>query len=214
MKIRWLDVGVIAAMYAFAAAVYSRLPAEVPVHFELSGRANGWAPRFPGAFLCPLIATALVLMLPALIRVDPRRRNFERFGPELRLLITVLVLFMAWVEVFSLGSALGWPMDVGAASLVGLGALFAAIGNYLPRIRSNWWVGIRTPWTLENDRVWRETHRVGGRAFVAAGLAIAGSALLPDDVRVWVAGAALAAATVVPVAYSYLSWRRQGGRAA
>ena len=214
MKIRWLDIGVIAAMYAFAVAVYSRLPAEVPVHFELSGRADGWAPRFPGAFLCPLFATALVLLLPALIRVDPRRQNFERFGPELRLLITILVLFMAWVEVFSLGSALGWPMDVGAASLVGLGALLAAVGNYLPRIRSNWWVGIRTPWTLENDRVWRETHRVGGRAFVAAGLAMAASALLPEDVRVWVAGAALAVATVVPVAYSYVSWRRHGGRAA
>lgn len=214
MKTRWLAPVAIVAMWAFALAVYGRLPERVPVHWNLGGEVDGWGPRFPAAFLMPLVAMGTVALVAVLPWLDPRRRNFERFRDELRLITNVLVLFFAWLEAMSLGAALGWPIDVTAATLAGTGLLFVAVGNYLPRVRSNWWVGIRTPWTLDSDRVWRETHRVGGRCFVAGGLATVVAALLPHPVRPWLAIAALGLASLVPIVYSYLAWRRESAERA
>ena len=168
MRNRWVAPLLIAAMWAFALAVYPRLPDRVPTHWNLRGEADGWGG--PGAaFLFPAIATGTVLLMMLLPRIDPRRANWEKFRGELRLFVTVLVLVFAWIQAVALGAALGWNVDTGRAVMGGVGVLLAVIGNYLPRIRSNWFLGIRTPWTLSSERVWRDTHRIGGRAFVLGG---------------------------------------------
>jgi uncharacterized membrane protein len=209
MKHRWITPVLLAALWAFALAVYARLPARVPTHWNLRGEVNGWGG--PGsAFLIPAIATAMAALILVLPRIDPRREHWARFRDVLHLTVNVLVLFLGWVEVLALGSALGWKVDVTRATLAGVGVLLMVLGNYMPRIRSNWFMGIRTPWTLESERVWRETHRVGGRTFVAGGaVATVAVLLLPAGVGEGVALAALAAASVVPVVYSYVSWRRE-----
>lgn len=124
------------------------------------------------------------------------------------LIINLVLLFMAIVQAAALGYALGWPVAVDRVIVAAVGLLFVGMGNYLPRIRSNWFIGIRTPWTLDNERVWRATHRVGGRAFVAAGLVMTLSALLSPAARAWAVGAAAVVAGVGPLAYSYLAYRR------
>ena len=216
MRSRWFAPPIVAAMWVFSLAVYSRLPDRIPTHWNLQGEVDGWSARFPGAFLAPAVATALLVILWGLVpRIEPRRENLARFAGERYLIANALTLFSALLQVLTLGYALGWPVDVSAALMAGLGLLFIVIGNYLPRLRSNWWMGIRTPWTMDSERVWRETHRVGGRAFVAAGLVTLAAALLPHSARAWVSMAALAAATLVPVVYSYLAYRRDhSGRAA
>ncbi|MBV9107877.1 MAG: SdpI family protein, partial [Gemmatimonadetes bacterium] len=100
-------------------------------------------------------------------------------------------------------------IDEGRTTLAGMGLLLMVIGNYLPRIRSNWWMGIRTPWTLESERVWRDTHRVGGRTFVAGGLLCAIAAFLPEPFSTFVPSAALALGALIPVVYSYVAYRRE-----
>ena len=209
MKSRWLAPLVVAAMWAFALATYPRLPDVVPTHWNLRGEVDGTMPRWPGAFVLPLTATVMLLLFRVLPYIDPRRRNWEKFRDELHIVVSLLTLFFALVEGVSLGAALGWPVNASAAILGGIGLLFVGIGNYLPRIHSNWWMGIRTPWTLSSDRVWRDTHRVGGRAFVAGGLLCAAAALLPEAMRSWVAVSALGAAALFSAAYSYFAWRRE-----
>lgn len=213
MKRRWIAPLLIAAMWAFALAAYTRLPARIPTHWNLHGEVDGWSGR-GAAFLFPAIALGIALLMEVLPRIDPRRGNWEKFADETAVIVNVLVLFMAWMEAVTLGAAVGWDVDVGRAVLVGVGGLFAVMGNYLPRIRSNWFLGIRTPWTLASDRVWRETHRLAGRTFVAGGvaMAIAGFAASPAATELALAAAGVAAA--VPVVYSYLAWRREAaGRA-
>jgi uncharacterized membrane protein len=161
-----------------------------------------------GPLLLPAIATALLALFWLIRRIDPRRANLERFADDLRLLLNLLVLFTAVLEVATLGFALGWPVDVDRVVLAAVGLLLVGIGNYLPRIRSNWFIGIRTPWTMDNERVWRATHRVGGRAFVAAGLLLVLSALLPPGARTWTTGAAAAVAVALPLVYSFVAYRR------
>jgi|SRR5690554_223024 uncharacterized membrane protein len=209
MSRRWLGPVVVAAMLAFALAVYPSLPERVPTHWGLSGEPDDWMPKWPGAFLPAAFAAGMWLLLIGLRRIDPRRAHYEKFDETFWLLVNVLVLFMALVEVVSLGAALGWPVDVGRVMLLAAGLLFVALGNYLPRVRSNWWMGIRTPWTLESERVWRETHRVAGWSFVFGGVVTMVAALLPLAVRPWVALAGLVVAGFVPVVYSYLAYRRE-----
>ncbi|HYR09473.1 MAG TPA: SdpI family protein [Longimicrobium sp.] len=208
MKSRWLGTAVAAAMWAFALAVYARLPNRVPSHWNLQGEVDGWMEKPLGPLMQPLIATVMLGLLWLLPRIDPRRANVERFAEDRRLLINLIILFMAVVQVATLGHALGWPVQVDRVIMASVGLLFVGLGNYLPRIRSNWFMGIRTPWTMDNERVWRATHRVGGRTFVGAGLVMALAALLPEPARAWTTGAAIAVAVAVPLVYSYVAYRR------
>jgi uncharacterized membrane protein len=199
----------LAAMWVFAAAVYTRLPDRIPTHFDIHGQPDRWGGR-GSAFVFPLIATAVALLITEVLpRIDPRRAHWDKFRDVVYLVVNLIVLFLAWTMVLALGVALGWNVDLPRALMVGMGLFLAAIGNYLPRIRSNWWMGIRTPWTLESERVWRDTHRVGGRTFVAGGLLCAIAAFLPEPFSTFVPFAALAIGALIPVVYSYLAYRRE-----
>jgi uncharacterized membrane protein len=213
MRSRWLAAALVAAAWVFSVAVFGQLPAQVPTHWGLDGQVDGWSPRALGAFLLPVVATGIVLLRLAVPRIDPRGGNVERFRPEFHLMLNLVVAFLLVLHVATLGAALGWGIDVTAVVSVGLGFLLVGMGNYLPRVRSNFFLGIRTPWTLSSDGVWRATHRLGGRLFVAAGLVVAASALLPAGARGQVVLVAVLAAALVPAVYSYAMWRReQSGR--
>jgi uncharacterized membrane protein len=209
MSRRWIGPVLIGLMIAFALAVYGRLPEQIPTHFSLSGEPDGWTPRIPGAFLMPLLAAGVYLLLIVLRRIDPRGANYSRFEETWWVFLNVIALLMTALHVLSLGFAIGWPIDMARAVTVTVGFLFVGLGNYMPRLRSNWWMGIRTPWTLESEEVWRETHRVGGWAFVAAGLLVVlAGLLLEPGPRAWASGFAFGTAIVIPLVYSYVAYRR------
>lgn len=172
---------------------------------------DAWSARWPAAVLIPGVALGLWLLLPLLRRVDPRRAHYERFDETFHVLINVIVAYVGVIHVLMLGAALGWAIDMARTMVAMIGVSFIAIGNFLPRIRSNWWMGIRTPWTLENERVWRETHRLAGWTFVAGGVLAVCAVLLPPDVRMPVAIVALIGGALLPAAWSYVLWRRYGG---
>ena len=208
MSSRWLSPVLAVAMAVFALVVFDRLPAEVPVHFGWNG-PDDWMPRWPGAFLPPAIILGLWLLLPVLRRIDPRRANYERFNETWWLFLNVMALLLAAIHLMVLADGLGWPVDLSRAPYILLGFLFIGLGNYLPRLRSNWWMGIRTPWTLESESVWRDTHRLGGRTFVIGGLLVLVIAFLPPVVRAWFASVALGNAVIIPAVYSYFAYRRE-----
>lgn len=209
MTKRWIGPVVIAAMLLFTAAVYSTLPERIPTHWNFSGEVDGWSSRLVGSLLAPGIALALWILLPVLRTVDPRRRNYDRFDPTFWLLVNVIIVFMGAMHVLTLGAALEWPIDMSRAILVVIGLMFAVLGNYLPRLRSNWWMGIRTPWTLESDTVWRATHRLAGYTFVIGGLLAAGAALLPVRAAFGLAMACMMIGAFIPVVYSFIAYRRE-----
>ena len=213
MTRRWIGLVVIAAMLVFTAVVYSSLPERIPTHWNFRGEVDGWSSRLWGSLLAPLVSAGIWVLLPVLRRIDPRRRNYERFDATFRLLVNLLIVFFAGIHVIVLGAGLGWAIDMTRAILVIVGLMFVALGNYLPRLRSNWWMGIRTPWTLESESVWRSTHRLAGYTFVIGGLATAALALLPSPVVVGVAMAVMVTAVVVPAIYSYVAYRRERGEA-
>jgi uncharacterized membrane protein len=119
---------------------------------------------------------------------------------------------MAVLYVATLGTALGWPIAVPQIIGAGVGLLFIVLGNELGRVKPNWFVGIRTPWTLSDPEVWRRTHRVGGRLFFAAGLLIVlASILLPANASAFVILAGALSVALLSVGYSYVAWRQRIG---
>lgn len=208
----WFGPILIAAGAIFTAWAFPQLPDQIPTHWGVGGRPDAWGDKWPSAFVPQGIALASWLLFAALPRVGPRRQNLERFTSTYWLLANTMLLFFLLLTVVMLGSALGWPIDVSQVLLVAIGILVAVLGNYLPRVRSNWWMGIRTPWTLESETVWRETHRLGGRVLMLAGIGAAIAALvLPPPARELTAIGLLMVSSVIPLVYSYVIWRREGG---
>jgi len=210
MRSRWTAALVLAAMWALAVAIWLRAPARMPTHWNARGEIDAWGSP-ASVFILPAAAVLVVALIAVLPRLDPRRANWDRFAGEARVIVNVLVIFLAWVELSTFGSfAFGWKIDEGRGTLAATGVLLVVIGNYLPRIRSNWWMGIRTPWTLTSDQVWRATHRLGGRTFVGAGaVSVLAALALPKALGVWVAMGAVGLGALVPVVYSYAAWRRE-----
>jgi uncharacterized membrane protein len=212
MSRRYAGLLINVVLLVVAALVYSRLPARVPTHWDLHGDVNGTMPKFPGAFLASLIAIALWFLLPLLRRIDPRRASYEKFDATFFLIINLVCVMMALIQGLTLAVSLGMHVDIVRSMMLAVGVMFLVLGNYMPRIRSNWWMGIRTPWTLDNDEVWRRTHRFGGRMFVAAGLITMISTLLPSQASAMIAITATVIAGLTPVVYSYLVWRSEPSR--
>jgi uncharacterized membrane protein len=152
---------------------------------------------------------AMLLAFRAFPLIDPRRENYPKFAGAYEGILIIVLLFMLALHLSLLSTMLGKPVAVMRLLPVGIGLLLIGIGALLPKARANWFIGIRTPWTLSNDRVWERTHKFGGAVMIATGVLIAASALL---VPVWthrVMAAAIAAMAVVLIGYSYFAWRQE-----
>jgi immunity protein, SdpI family len=200
---------VLALALIFSAAVYTRLPARIPVHWNWSGQVDRWGGRLEGAFLLPVIGLALWGVFRLLPRIDPRRANYARFQNTYDLFVNALMTALVAFHVMVLGKALGWPISMERVVSVMAGLLMITGGNVLPRARSNWWFGVRTPWTLSSEQVWSRTHRLAGYLFTAAGLIWLVAAVFPGWTSRRLAMAALVTAGVWPIVYSYWAWRKE-----
>ncbi|GAC1413300.1 MAG: SdpI family protein [Gemmatimonadaceae bacterium] len=206
---KWIPLLVVVAAFVASAMVYPRLPAMIPTHWNMDGQPDGWSGRAFGAWLFPVLMLGMWGLLRVLPAIDPRGVNYAKFGGAYEAIIDALMIFLFGMHVVVLRGALGEPVQVGRVVPFGIGVLLIVIGNLLPRCRPNWFIGIRTPWTLSSDRVWEKTHRLGGRLFVAAGLLIASVALFWAQWIHIVQLTAVVLATGSAVIYSYLEWKRE-----
>lgn len=206
---KWIPLLIVIAAFAATASVYSSLPARVPTHWNMAGQPNGWSSRFWGAWMLPLILIAMWGIMWILPAIDPRGSNYAKFRPAFEAIIIALMLFMLGLHIVILRAGLGYPARMERVVPLGVGILLIVIGNLLPRARPNWFVGIRTPWTLSSDRVWEKTHRLGGRLFVAAGVISVLAAILSAHWAHVVMIVAMLIMTFTVVIYSYVEWKRE-----
>ena len=209
---KWIPAVLIALGYLFSAVAYPHLPSEVPIHWDLSGRPDGWAERLWGALALPTIMVVNWAIFVAFPRLDPRRENIAKFQSTYDLIMNLGIGLLLLLHVLALGTALGWAVSLSGMLAVGFGTLLAILGNVLPRARPNWTFGIRTPWTLENRRAWDRTHRVGGALLLLAGVLTIAAGIATPEHALKVMLAALLGASAAAVVYSYFAWRREARR--
>lgn len=147
--------------------LYPALPDRVPVHWNLAGQVDGYTSRAMGAFFLPAMNLAIYALLLAMPLVDPRRANYARFAGFYRGLRIILTFFLSVLHAVTLLAGVGRPVDILLVGSLGMSGLFLYLGHSLGRVHPNYFVGIRTPWTLEDEEVWRRTHRLGGRLLMA-----------------------------------------------
>ena len=203
-------LAIIALMLLASAWAWIKLPpgAQVPIHFDAQGQANGFASKFWGLLLVPLIGIALLALLYFIPKAEPRSANLARSAGAYNAVCIAVMALIGIVQVVTVASALGWTSNGASIIFALVGGLFMLIGLALPRVRSNFIFGIRTPWTLTSERSWSVTHRVGGWVFVISGAVLALSAFaIPAPAIVWVLLAVIGAVVVIPTVVSYLVWR-------
>jgi uncharacterized membrane protein len=209
---KWLAPLVIVATVAFSTLVYPRLPGSMPVHWQLNGDIDRYGSRLEGAFVLPALMVVVWATMRFLPRVDPRRENYAKFADTYDLLVNSFVALLAVMQVALLGTALGWPISMGRVAPALVGLQFVILGNALPRARPNWWFGIRTPWTLSNDRVWTRTHRVGGYLRTGAGVVLLFAAALPSAWTFALGLGAVLLAGFGSLVYSYFAWQQESSQ--
>ena len=210
-KYFWSAIGLMLLPAAIGLLMLPHMPASVPIHYGLAGQPDAFgSPRTLVAWCAvpTIVLGALILVLPGL---GPLRANLERCGVTYaRIAVTVLVAVAAINAVLLLRAA-GWGIPVSSTLMVLVGLMLAVLGGWLPRLRRNFWVGIRTPWTLANDRVWEMTHRRGAILMILYGLSVAAAGVFAPPVAsvvVIVAGAVVL--VTWSLAYSLLIYRRLG----
>ncbi|GAB3821634.1 SdpI family protein [Pontibacter rugosus] len=188
---------------------WATLPARVPIHFNLQGEPNGWASKTELAAIVLFSTIGLNVLLLFIPAIDPKRR-IENMGSKYNSLRVILLLFMTAFAGFLIYSAM--PDQGIHMSLlpVLIGALLAALGNYFQAVKPNYFIGIRTPWTLESETVWRKTHRLGGRLWVVGGVLIALLTFIADAaLRETVFISIIAALVLVPVVHSFIAFQQE-----
>ncbi len=204
-----LALVLVVAALLISVLFYGRLPERIPTHWNIRGEVDAYSSKGFGAFLMPAVMAGLFLLFLALPAISPRGFRFESFRSVWGILQSAILGLLLLVHALVLFAALGKPVDVPRGIEAGVGLLIGVLGNFLGKVSRNFFVGIRTPWTLASEEVWLRTHRLGGRLFVLAGLAMFVLALAGAGPIA--ATAPLIAAALVSVAASYFIYRRVEG---
>jgi uncharacterized membrane protein len=206
----WL-IAAVAVLVALIAFPY--LPDPMPTHWGLSGAPNGWSPKWFGTFLMPGMIVLFAILFPVLQRIDPKREQYALFQKPWMAIQIALAAFFLFMEALMYYAALVPSHNdiVGTGVTAGIGVLFIVLGNYMGKIRQNWFIGLRTPWTLEDPEVWQKSQRLGGWMFVLGGIAIL---IISLTIRTPLAlfitfMSVVLAISIVPIAYSYMLAQRK-----
>jgi uncharacterized membrane protein len=191
---------------ALSVAFYDRLPDPVPTHFDMAGTPNGFTPKPFGAFILPFLIAVLGLILSVLPAISPRGYTLEAFRRVFEIVSITILAVIFVIGIVALLQALGWrpPLDRVIDPLIGV--ILIVIGNFMGKLRRNFFIGIRTPWTLADEEVWYRTHRFGGPLFVIAGIVLMAAPFFGAGVTFVLPVLLLAA--LIPVVYSYVIYRR------
>lgn len=198
----------IATMAGFM--LWNQLPDPMASHWDANDQVNGYMSKFWGVFLLPLMTLGMFLLFLLVPNIDPLKANIAQFREVFNLFIVLIVAFMLYLYALTLRWNLGYTdFGMSKALLPAMGILFFFIGYMLRKAKRNFFIGIRTPWTLSSDTVWDETHRVGSVLFMIAGvLAFIGS-LFGGVTAFWFLFGPIIGSTLITLVYSYVIYQRE-----
>ena len=208
MKTNMLSILLIVGTALVWAFFYSQLPAQIPMQWGVNGEVNWTAPKLYGMFMNMGMLVVLYLVLRYSPKLDPKKQNYKRFSKSYGKIAFIILLTMVFVNFFTVLTSAGYDLPINRIIPVLIGLLFIGTGNYMQQVKPNYFIGIRTPWTLKNDDVWRKTHRFGSKTFILAGVLFTASVFLSAEAAAYYILPAVLLLLLLPVAYSYLSYRK------
>ena len=202
-------IGIVLLPFLYLAYVWNQLPAQVPLHYNIKGEVDRYGDKSE-LILIPIMTSLLIYVIfLAVPHIDPKKQ-IQKMGKKYDTLKWVITTFMSVLALFIIYTAKNQSFANPNYILLLCGVLFILLGNYFKTIKANYFIGIRTPWTLENESVWKETHKLGGKIWFAGGLLVILSSLIFDERTNFIIFMTIIAVMVlVPVIYSYLLFKKQ-----
>jgi uncharacterized membrane protein len=212
-RLYWLvALALVALTWGAAALLYPGLPAQIPTHWNFRGELDGYGPKAT-TFLMPGFMVFLLILFWALPTLSPKNFEVDSFRATYLFVMVLTLGLMAYIQAVILYAAkTGGRLDVSRALVGGIFLFFALLGNVLGRVRRNFYIGVRVPWTLASERVWNDTHRVAAWVFVACGLT--GFFIAFSGLPLYVAFGLLIVAVVVPIIYAFVHYKQLERRGA
>jgi len=208
-KIEWLMILLIIFNIAFGLYIFNMLPDQIPTHWDMHGNPDQYSGKAFGSFFIPGLLAFIYLLMTFLPLADPKKDRYKDFSKAYTVIRLILVIYLTAIYWASSAYALGVNINIADFSTISIGVLFLIIGNFMPKLKPTWFVGIRTPWTLSDETVWYKTHRLGGKMFLLGGLIILALTLFPTSIRWIVFMAVVFAVVIVTFVYSWWIWRKQ-----
>jgi uncharacterized membrane protein len=190
--------------------LWNRLPDQMASHWDINDHVNGYMPKVWGVFLMPLIVLGMSVLFLVIPSIDPLKANIAQFRDAFNLFIVLIVAFMLYVH----GLSLAWNLDytdfkMSTSMLPAMGLLFIFIGFMLRKAKRNFFIGIRTPWTLSSDTVWDKTHQLGAVLFMASGVLAFIGGIFGGLTAFWFLFVPLIGSTVFLLVYSYVLYQQE-----
>ena len=198
---------IIATSIVVAITLYPIMPEQIASHWNAEGVVNGYMGKFWGLFLMPLISIILFGLFLLIPKIDPLKENVDKFRSSFDRFIVLIELFLFYVYALTIFWNLDFKFDMTMALIPALAILFYFAGNLIGKAKRNYFIGIRTPWTLASDEVWGKTHALGAKLFKIAGVASLAGLLFPKIAFYFVIIPILAVA-IISVVYSYIIWKK------
>jgi uncharacterized membrane protein len=196
----------LAAALVVTVIAYPQLPDFVPTHWNIRNQVNGYSPKWALFLFGPGLMAIMIGIFVSLPWLSPKQFEVDSFRATSLYIMLIVVSLVAYLHGVTLWAALGHPINVGRAVVGGVSLLFALLGNVLGKVRRNFYIGVRTPWALANDRVWNATHRFAGKIFMVAG--VVGLVLTAIGVEGWLPLTPLMIGPIVAVLYSLVFYKQ------
>ena len=180
LRREWYVIVILCIPFILSWAVWDLLPDQVPIHFNIKGEADDWGPKWINAIVLPLLGVGLYLLLVAVPSIDPKNK-IENKQNALRLIRLSTSLFMTILYGVVIGRSLGYDWNTTQIVFAATGLLILLLGYSIKTVKPNYFMGVRTHWTLESEEVWIATHNWSSRLWIGGGSIIILSSLIPDS---------------------------------
>lgn len=207
MKKDWILIFIILLSFIATIFLYNDLPEEIPRQWGLDGEVNSYWGK-GAVFFTALLPLLLYFLMKFLPKIDPKKESYNKHKKAYHMTIFSVIIFLIIVHWVSIYASLGNNINIQLLVNVGVGALFIIIGNYMGQIRHNYFFGIRTPWTLANEEVWKKTHRVARYPFVLLGILFIIVGFLPGEIAIGIVIGATIIMVLFITLYSYLIFKK------
>lgn len=180
---KWIIFTVVLSVLG-TALIYPYLPDQIPAHWNFKGEIDRYQAK-PWVFFMAILPIILYFLMVYLPKIDPKKESYEKHKNSYKIIQKIMVYLMIGIHWIAILAALGYDIDVGFLVRIMVGIVFIVTGNYSTQIRQNYFFGIKTPWALANEQVWRKTQRIGGYSFLLMGITMILTAFLPNTLS-WI----------------------------
>ena len=186
---------------------YSQMPDKIASHWNAQDQVDGYMPKFWGLFLMPVISIGLLLLFMLIPKIDPLKKNIEKFRKYYNWFVLLIIIFLFYIYLLTVLWNIGFRFAMSQMMLPSLGILFYYIGILLENAKRNWFIGIRTPWTLSSDKVWDKTHKIGSKLFKIIGV-IAFLGIFFQKYSIWFILVPILLVAGYLIVYSYFEYQK------